>query len=52
MTIMVLADYYLATFLKQPTWVEDLRPFRAVMMPLRAQPRVGISYTKPSDRLR
>ena len=32
--IMVLADYYLATFLKQPTWVEDLRPFRAVMMPL------------------
>jgi hypothetical protein len=31
---MVLADYYLATFLKQPTWVEDLRPFRAVMMPL------------------
>src|SRR4029077_16333847 len=32
--IMVLADYYLATFLKQPTWVDDLRPFRAVMMPL------------------
>jgi Xaa-Pro aminopeptidase len=32
--IMVLADYYLATFLMQPTWVEDLRPFRAVMMPL------------------
>ena len=31
---MVLADYYLATFLKQPSWVEDLRPFRAVMMPL------------------
>jgi Xaa-Pro aminopeptidase len=32
--IMVLADYYLATFLTQPSWVEDLRPFRAVMMPL------------------
>jgi Xaa-Pro aminopeptidase len=32
--IMVLADYYLATVLMQPTWVEDLRPFRAVMMPL------------------
>ena len=32
--IMVLADYYLATFLIQPSWVEDLRPFRAVMMPL------------------
>src|ERR1700720_2960221 len=32
--IMAMADYYLGTFLKQPTWVEDLRPFRAVMMPL------------------
>jgi Xaa-Pro dipeptidase len=32
--IMVVADYYLATFLTQPTWVEDIRPFRAVMMPL------------------
>jgi Xaa-Pro dipeptidase len=32
--IVVLADYYLATFLTQPSWVEDLRPFRAVMMPL------------------
>jgi Xaa-Pro dipeptidase len=32
--IMVLADYYLATFLTQPSWVEDLRPFRAVMMPI------------------
>jgi Xaa-Pro aminopeptidase len=32
--ILVLADYYLATFLSQPTWVRDIRPFRAVMMPL------------------
>jgi Xaa-Pro dipeptidase len=32
--VLVVADYYLATFLKQPTWVEDVRPFRAVMMPL------------------
>jgi Xaa-Pro aminopeptidase len=32
--ILVVADYYLATFLVQPTWVEDVRPFRAVMMPL------------------
>jgi Xaa-Pro aminopeptidase len=37
--IMVLADYYLATFLAQPSWVEDLRPFRAVMMPLDLPPR-------------
>src|SRR5215475_1683302 len=32
--ILIIADYYLATFLTQPTWVEDIRPFRAVMMPL------------------
>lgn len=32
--IMVVADYYLATFLTQQTWIEDIRPFRAVMMPL------------------
>src|SRR4029450_11928981 len=32
--IMVIADYSPATFLTQPTWVEDIRPFRAVMMPL------------------
>jgi Xaa-Pro aminopeptidase len=31
---MVVADYYLATFLEQSTWIEDIRPFRAVMMPL------------------
>ena len=23
--VLILADYYLATFLKQPTWVEDVR---------------------------
>lgn len=32
--VLVIADYYLATFLTQPTWVADVRPFRAVMMPL------------------
>jgi Xaa-Pro aminopeptidase len=32
--VMVVADYYLVTFLTQPTWIEDIRPFRAVMMPL------------------
>jgi Xaa-Pro dipeptidase len=32
--VMVIADYYLATFLTQQTWIEDIRPFRAVMMPL------------------
>lgn len=37
--ILVLADYYLATFLVQPTWVRDIRPFRAVMMPLDRAPQ-------------
>jgi Xaa-Pro aminopeptidase len=32
--VLVVADYSLATFLTQPTWIEDIRPFRAVMMPL------------------
>lgn len=32
--ILVLADYYLGGLLSQPTWVADVRPFRAVMMPL------------------
>ncbi len=36
--VLVVADYYLATFLTQPTWVEDIRPFRAVMMPLDLAP--------------
>jgi Xaa-Pro aminopeptidase len=37
--ILVIADYYLATFLTQPSWVKDIRPFRAVMMPLDRSPR-------------
>jgi Xaa-Pro aminopeptidase len=37
--ILVLADYYLATFLSQPSWVRDIRPFRAVMMALDRAPR-------------
>ena len=37
--IVVIADYYLATFLQQPTWVKDIRPFRAVMMPIDRPPR-------------
>lgn len=37
--ILVVADYYLATFLAQPTWIADIRPFRAVMMPLDLPPK-------------
>ena len=39
--ILVIADYYLATFLAQPTWIEDIRPFRAVMMGLDLAPTPG-----------
>src|SRR5918993_1093647 len=37
--ILVVADYYLATFLSQPSWVRDIRPFRAVMMPIDRAPQ-------------
>jgi Xaa-Pro dipeptidase len=37
--ILVIADYYLATFLQQPSWIKDIRPFRAVMMPIDRAPR-------------
>jgi Xaa-Pro aminopeptidase len=48
--ILVLADYYLATFLAQPSWVRDIRPFRAVMMPLdRAPQREDIDRFIPRE---
>jgi Xaa-Pro aminopeptidase len=48
--ILVLADYYLATFLVQPSWVRDIRPFRAVMMPLdRAARREDIERFIPQE---
>lgn len=37
--ILVMADYYLGSFLTQPSWVQDIRPFRAVMMPIDREPR-------------
>ena len=37
--IVVVADFSLATFLSQPTWIEDVRPFRAVMMGLDITPK-------------
>ena len=36
--IAVVADYYLAPFLRHPGWIEEVRPFRAVMMPLDLSP--------------
>ncbi len=32
--ILILADYYVSSVIEQPTWVKDIRAFRAVMMPL------------------
>ena len=50
--ILVIADYYLASFLSQPSWVRDIRPFRAVMMPLdRAAKREDIDrFIPPAAR--
>jgi Xaa-Pro aminopeptidase len=39
--ILIVADYYLATLLSQPTWVEDIRPYRAVMLGLDLKPSRG-----------
>jgi Xaa-Pro aminopeptidase len=48
--VLVVADYYLASFLSQPSWVRDLRPFRAVMMPLdRASRREDIDRFIPRE---
>ena len=33
-TVLVVADYYLGTVMAQPSWIEDVRSFRAVMLPL------------------
>ncbi|MFP6709334.1 MAG: M24 family metallopeptidase [Alphaproteobacteria bacterium] len=37
--IAVIADYYLSSFVAQPSWVQDIRPFRAVMMGLDSEPQ-------------
>jgi len=36
--ILVIAEYYLASFLTQPSWVGDVRPFRGVMLPIDRPP--------------
>ncbi len=36
--ILVIAEYYLASFLDQPSWIEDIRPFRGVMLSLDVPP--------------
>jgi Xaa-Pro dipeptidase len=48
--VMVLADYYLGSLLSQPTWIEDVRPFRAVMMPLDLAPeRTDVDRFIPAE---
>ncbi|MEM7044537.1 MAG: M24 family metallopeptidase [Pseudomonadota bacterium] len=39
--ILVIAEYYLASLLTQPSWVEDVRPFRGVMLPIDRSPEQG-----------
>jgi len=37
--IFVVADYFLGSFLIQPTWVEDIRPFRTLLMSFDVPPK-------------
>ena len=39
--ILVIAEYYLASFLDQPSWIEDIRPFRGVMLSIDLPPAAG-----------
>ena len=36
--ILVIAEYYLASFLDQPSWIEDIRPVRGVMLSIDVPP--------------
>ncbi len=36
--VLVVADYYVSSLLDQPTWIKDVRSFRAVMLPLDLPP--------------
>lgn len=48
--IAVVADYYLASFITQPSWIRDIRPFRAVMMGLDLAPQTSdIDRFLPAD---
>ncbi len=38
---LVMADYYVGTLVNQPSWVADIRPYRAVMMPMDVTPAAG-----------
>ncbi len=35
---LIVADYYLGSLVSQPTWIRDVRAFRAVMLPLDLPP--------------
>ena len=37
--VLVIAEYYLGSLLSQPSWVEDVRPVRGVMLPIDRPPR-------------
>jgi Xaa-Pro aminopeptidase len=37
--VLIVADYYVGSLVSQPTWIEDIRAFRAVMLPLDLPPR-------------
>ena len=36
--VLVIADYYLATVIEQPTWIEDVRLYRGLMLGIDVEP--------------
>lgn len=51
--VMVLPDFYLGSLAAQPGWIEDIRPFRAILLPFDQPPRGKADldrFVHPQDR--
>ena len=51
--VMVLPDFYLGSLAAQPGWIEDIRPFRAILLPFDQPPRGKADldrFVDPQDR--
>lgn len=50
--VLVVADYYVSSLVDQPTWIKDIRSFRAVMLPLDLPPNArDLDRFLPQDSL-
>lgn len=51
--VMVLPDFYLGSLAAQPGWIDDIRPFRAILLPFDQPPRGKADldrFVHPQDR--